>query len=329
MPRAAPRSAPSKATRIRSGAPRSAPTASGSSPAPRTTRRGCGIGERRRARLPRRPFVSAAFSPDGTRVVTTSLDNTARLWDATSGAALVTLDGHTRNVYSAGFSPDGTCVVTASEDESARRWDSKTGAPLATLEGHASSVLSARFSPDGQRVVTASGDRTARLWQVWPLLSDDTAAYTSIAAMGALTSEERSRAFLTAAAVGAAKTTPEPDRHRRLAEGFERTAGAGRDLDGRCSITRSRCASSRSKAAKTRHGSPACGAARSPACCRRRPPSASPTKRWIGSPQRRVSLEGGPGYPNRANPVAGTGSEIRIMPDRVAVLALLLLQSCA
>jgi WD40 repeat protein len=110
---------------------------------------------------------SAAFSPDGKR--------------------LVTLDGHTRNVYSAGFSPDGTCVVTASGRHHllGRHGAAVAGAPLATLEGHASSVLSARFSPDGQRVVTASGDRTARLWQVWRLLSDDTAAYTSIAAMAA------------------------------------------------------------------------------------------------------------------------------------------------
>ena len=38
---------------------------------------------------------SAAFSPDGSRVVTASYDNTARLWDAMTGAALATLSGHT------------------------------------------------------------------------------------------------------------------------------------------------------------------------------------------------------------------------------------------
>ena len=38
---------------------------------------------------------SAAFSPDGGRVVTASADNTARLWDAKTGAALATLSGHT------------------------------------------------------------------------------------------------------------------------------------------------------------------------------------------------------------------------------------------
>jgi hypothetical protein len=86
------------------------------------------------------------------------------------------------------------------------------------------------FSPDGARIVTASDDNTARLWPVWPLLRDDTATHAAIAAMRTLTPEERSRAFLTAA-VGPAEATPELDRHRQLAEGFERADGAGRDLE--------------------------------------------------------------------------------------------------
>ena len=65
---------------------------------------------------------SAAFSPDGTRVVTASDDKTARVWDAKTGAALATLSGHTNAVLSAAFSPDGTRVVTVSEDKTARIW---------------------------------------------------------------------------------------------------------------------------------------------------------------------------------------------------------------
>jgi hypothetical protein len=79
-------------------------------------------------------------------------------------------------------------------------------------------------------VVTASGDHTARR-RAWPLLRDDTAAYIAVAAMGALTPQERSRAFLSAtAAAGTAETTPEPDRDRELAEDFERAVGAEQDL---------------------------------------------------------------------------------------------------
>ena len=112
---------------------------------------------------------SAAFSPDGTRVVTASVDQTARLWDAATGKALVTLEWSTLfRSYSAAFSPDGTRVVTASSDNTARLWDAATGKALVTLEGHTDRVISAAFSPDGTRVVTASDDHTAQIWRVFP-----------------------------------------------------------------------------------------------------------------------------------------------------------------
>jgi hypothetical protein len=44
------------------------------------------------------------------------------MWDAATGAALVTLRGHSRVVSSTAFSPDGNRVVTASFDKTARVW---------------------------------------------------------------------------------------------------------------------------------------------------------------------------------------------------------------
>ncbi len=38
--------------------------------------------------------ISAAYSPDGTRIVTASYDKTARIWDARTGAQLAVLSGH-------------------------------------------------------------------------------------------------------------------------------------------------------------------------------------------------------------------------------------------
>ena len=111
------------------------------------------------------PVRSAAFSPDGARVVTASQDTTARVWEAASGRLVAVLKGHNSAVNSAAFSPDGARVVTASVDMTARVWEAASGRLVAELKGHGGAVNSAAFSPDGARVVTASVDKTARVWE--------------------------------------------------------------------------------------------------------------------------------------------------------------------
>ena len=70
-----------------------------------------------------REVSSAAFSPDGSRIVTASQDGTARIWDAASGKEMAILRGHDSVVCSAAFSPNGSRIVTASADHTARIWD--------------------------------------------------------------------------------------------------------------------------------------------------------------------------------------------------------------
>ncbi|WP_199249993.1 tetratricopeptide repeat protein [[Phormidium] sp. ETS-05] len=106
--------------------------------------------------------LNAHFSPDGQLIITTSSDNTARLWDS-RGKLVAILTGHRGPVKSASFSPDGKRIVTASDDKTARIWDT-TGKELAPLIGHQSAVISTNFSPDGHHIVTASSDNTARVW---------------------------------------------------------------------------------------------------------------------------------------------------------------------
>jgi WD40 repeat protein len=106
----------------------------------------------------------AAYSPDGTHVVTASYDKTARIWDARTGVELAVLSGHDGEVESAVYSPDGTRIVTASNDKTARIWDARTGAQIAVLSGHDGVLESAAYSPDGARIATSSFDRTARVW---------------------------------------------------------------------------------------------------------------------------------------------------------------------
>jgi WD40 repeat protein len=108
--------------------------------------------------------TSVCFSPDGSRILTGSMDNTSKIWDARTPPEWLAFQGQTLNELAASFSPDGTKVLTASFDRTAKLWDAKTGVLLLTLQGHTQPLRAAWFSPDGERIVTGSADKSVRLW---------------------------------------------------------------------------------------------------------------------------------------------------------------------
>ena len=106
----------------------------------------------------------AQFSPDSKKIVTTSFDNTAKIWDASSGRLLADLQGHTKKVNSAQFSPDGNKIITISDDATAIIWDVAADTLKATLKAGSKIFYSARFSPDATKVVTVSQAGLAIIW---------------------------------------------------------------------------------------------------------------------------------------------------------------------
>jgi WD40 repeat protein len=107
--------------------------------------------------------TSVAFSSGGQRVVTGSLDNTARVWDLSGTAETsIVLEGHTGPLREVAFSTDGR-VVTESQDNTARVWDLQAASVV--LERYSGPVSSVAFSSDGL-VVTGSQDNTARVWNL-------------------------------------------------------------------------------------------------------------------------------------------------------------------
>ena len=80
--------------------------------------------------------MSAAWGPDGQRIVTGSIDHTAKVWEADTGLELITLAGHESWVMSAAWGPDGQRIVTGSIDHTAKVWEADTGLELITLAGH-------------------------------------------------------------------------------------------------------------------------------------------------------------------------------------------------
>ncbi|MCK9875613.1 Hsp70 family protein [Frankia sp. Ag45/Mut15] len=111
-----------------------------------------------------RDVTSAAFSPDGHWLATTSKDGT-RLWDVATGRTALTLSGRKSIlIHDCAFSPDGRLLATTGSDKTARVWDVATGRQAVTLTGHRGPVYGCAFSPDGSLVATTGTDRTVRLW---------------------------------------------------------------------------------------------------------------------------------------------------------------------
>lgn len=108
---------------------------------------------------------AAAFSPDGSRLLTASSNSTVMLWEVSTGVSVRTLAEHTDQVYVAAFSPDGTRLLSSGNDNTARIWDADTGALLRTFP-HRGDVGAAAFSSDGRWVVTGCTDSHTRIFDV-------------------------------------------------------------------------------------------------------------------------------------------------------------------
>jgi WD40 repeat protein/serine/threonine protein kinase len=118
-------------------------------------------------------LLTATFSPDGRKLITTSSDQTARIWDIASGQMLTPPLVHPDGVSVAAFSPDGRRVVTADFKGGVRVWNVESGAPLTPPFQHSTMVSTVQFDPTGKKVMTIGFD-VCRVWDaesgrlLWP-----------------------------------------------------------------------------------------------------------------------------------------------------------------
>ncbi|MCZ7544521.1 MAG: WD40 repeat domain-containing protein [Anaerolineae bacterium] len=78
-------------------------------------------------------ITAAAWSPDGTRLVSASEDGRIRIWDVERGDAVATLESHAQDFEEIVWSPDGKQLLSSSWN--GEIWDAVTGERLTLARG--------------------------------------------------------------------------------------------------------------------------------------------------------------------------------------------------
>lgn len=107
------------------------------------------------------------FSHDGALLATSSLDGTARVWDASSGEQIAILRDDVAKI-GVDFSRDGSLVATCDEDGVVKVWEVETGRELLELTGHRDWVVNVAFSPDDTLLASGGGDNVTMIWDIAP-----------------------------------------------------------------------------------------------------------------------------------------------------------------
>ena len=130
----------------------------------------------------------AAFSFDGSKVITSSDDETVKIWNSKTGALINTLSGQNSSNLSVSLSADHKKIVTASLKGDVKIWGIETGKLLTSMKdseaifnthSHRSQITNAfrevlidgkkdircvEISMDGKKIVTAFGGTDGKIW---------------------------------------------------------------------------------------------------------------------------------------------------------------------
>lgn len=127
-----------------------------------------------------RPVTGLSFSPDGKYLSSSSIDQTVRIWELSTGKNVRTFTNPWKFPFaSVAYSHDGQLLASSSLDQKIRVWDVRTGEEVLNYETFDELPVSVNFSPDGAFLAWGSGTQSVvrvlnvSSWEELPPLRKD------------------------------------------------------------------------------------------------------------------------------------------------------------
>lgn len=111
-------------------------------------------------------ITSTMFHPINDLAISTSLDQTWKLWDLTKQTELYQQEGHSKGIFCGSVHPDGSLFLSGGLDGIIYVWDLRSGRALMPLQKHMQGIYGLDWSPNGHEFASASGDCSVKIWDM-------------------------------------------------------------------------------------------------------------------------------------------------------------------
>jgi WD40 repeat protein len=105
------------------------------------------------------------FSPDGEKLITGSVDKSAKIWNTGNGNLEHTLAGHNSRIEIGALSDDGKMLATVDYNKGIKFWNVETGELVQQIKARSYPYLEALFSRDKQFFFSPT-EKGASVWDV-------------------------------------------------------------------------------------------------------------------------------------------------------------------